>query len=86
MDWDAHLRMMQEIRKRRYEQLHEVTDRAARLRVAFASQNWDEVEAIKAEVATNAGAEEEVARSVLEDESSGTTRTDPVDPPMSGDE
>jgi len=86
MDWDAHLAMVQEVRRRRYEQAQEATARAVRLRAAFANRNWDEFEKIKAGMATNAGAEEELERGVLEDQSSGGTDADTVDPPMSGDE
>jgi len=61
MDWDAHLKMVQDVRRRRYEQAQEATARAVRLRAAFANKNWDSFEKIKAEVATDAGTEEKLA-------------------------
>jgi len=86
MDWDAHLKMVQNVRRRRYDQTHEATNRAVRLRAAFANKNWDLFEKIKAEVATDAGAEEKMERRVLEDQGTGGVGSDPVDPPMAGDE
>ena len=61
MDWDAHLAMMQESRKLRYELAQEAASRAGRLRAAFANKNWDSFKKIKAEVATDAGTEEKLA-------------------------
>jgi hypothetical protein len=86
MDWDAHLAMVQEVRKRRYDQAQEATERAVRLRAAFANKNWNLFELIKAEVATDARVEEELASGILEDKGTGSAGSDSVDPPMSGDE
>ena len=86
MDWDAHLRMMQEVRKLRCDAAIQNADRAGRLRTAFTSKDWEQFDSIKTEMATDGTAEKRTASGGLADAGSEGTGSDPVDPPMSGDE
>lgn len=78
--------MLAAARKARRDLAADAVDRAARLRAAAAASDWDAVEAIKGEVYGGAGDGQELASEFLEDQGTGSVRSDSVDSSVPVDE